>query len=349
MKLFDLFLPRRANDTSGTERAAQAPDGDLVAARSDVLPSGSIASEVLGVRQVDELLADDRLWRGLADQGAGLDGADLLIFGAPIGVSSTAPRAIRSASLGLPPVSEELLRVRSKVFDLGDAGASFHEVERMAQIVAASGRPFIALGGDSSVLAAAACGTDLALGHSFGIIHVGARLDLSDRSDAQRSAMLRASELSGVSGVEDVMFVGVRDALPEEIKTAESGEGFIMTASRVRSLGVRDASRKIRKRARPYDAILLYVNMNALDLAFAPTADDPSTGGLAMDDLTTLTRELIVSLPIIGAALVESGRCREMPDVTASAAEHAVFSMIAAFDRQKSAQDIGDQELESEQ
>lgn len=298
--------------------------------------------DAVALRSTRELLSDDGLWRGLNRFGIPMKDADAVIFGVPTGVSSRGTRAVRMASIGLPPVDSGLDPVGAHILDAGDAasdgGSPFSEASRMAREAIEGERPFIAAGGDSSIFIPIARGADEAFGHSFGIIHLGARLGIADVPDERlspRSAMLRASELGGVQGLEDIIFVGARRAEREELERIEREDVLVMTARKVRGLGIKDTVRKIRKRCRAYDAILLLVSMNVLDPSFAPEVEDPVPGGIGMIEAEAVISGLIEELPIAGAAIADVGPCREKGALAPAAAESIIFAMIGAMTKKR--------------
>jgi len=280
-------------------------------------------------------------WGGLA--GNPLETADVVVAGIPYDGSAVyrkgaalAPMRIRALSPVMPPVTEDARPLDGlKVHDMGDLDAgpdSEHGWSPVADQLA--GVPPTALltvlGGDhctaiSTLAAQARRHPDLA------VLWVDAHPDLNDFSRGGRwtcgCAMRRALEVSSI-GPARVVIAGGRDYDPEELEFIRARGMLLVSASEL--AGDSGSARMV---ADALDGKSLHVtfDIDALDPAFAPGTEIPSSGGLSTRQALDFLRIATAGSKLVGIDVVEVSPPLDHQDITTLAALKLIFEFWGMF------------------
>lgn len=115
------------------------------------------------------------------------------------------------------------------------------------------------------------------------------------------SPMLRASELSCVTGMAQIGMRGMGSAGPQEVKDALAWGSVIVTAAEVRERGVAATVERIPTADRYY----ITFDADGLDAAIAPAVLDPGFGGLSFPEAAGLLRGIARKGTVVGYDIVE--------------------------------------------
>ena len=286
-------------------------------------------------------LAGLKPWGGLA--GYALEEADIVVAGIPYDGSavyrkgaSLAPVRIRDLSPVMPPVTEDARPLDGlKVHDLGDLDigpeieAGWSQVaDRLAAIPPSA--LLTVVGGDhctaiATLAAQARRHPDLA------VLWVDAHPDLCDFSRGGRwtcgCAMRRALEVSGI-GPARVVIAGGRDYDPEELEFIRARGMLLVSASEL--AGDSGSARMV---ADALDGKNLHVSfdIDALDPAFAPGTEIPSSGGLSTRQALDFLRIATAGSKLVGLDVVEVSPPFDNGDITTLAALKLIFEFWGMF------------------
>jgi agmatinase len=275
---------------------------------------------------------------------AELAGVDVAIIGAPVDelVSDRpgtrfGPRAIRSASaphgLHLEAGIDALEELR--VVDYGDAaivpadGAASHAaINALVAEVAGAGVMPVLLGGDHSITQPEA--EALAAAHGqIGLIHFDTHTDTGSHLwGAKRSHGTPMYWLVEDGHVDPARYVqiGLRGYWPGEAEFAWQREHGITSlfAHDVRDRGIRAVVEQAISIVGA-GKVLLTVDVDVLDPAFAPGTGTPEPGGLTPTELLWACRTVAASVELVGADVVEvAPTAVGSADITALVAERVV-------------------------
>jgi agmatinase len=280
-------------------------------------------------------------WGGLA--GNPLGTADVVVAGIPYDGSAVyrkgaalAPMRIRALSPVMPPVTEDARSLDGlKVHDMGDLDAG-PDIERgwsqvADQLAAVPPSALLTvLGGDhctaiSTLAAQARRHPDLA------VLWVDAHPDLNDFSRGGRwtcgCAMRRALEVSSI-GPARVVIAGGRDYDPEELEFIRARGMLLVSASEL--AGDSGSARMV---ADALDGKSLHVtfDIDALDPAFAPGTEVPSSGGLSTRQALDFLRIATAGSKLVGIDVVEVSPPLDHQDITTLAALKLIFEFWGMF------------------
>jgi len=280
-------------------------------------------------------------WAGLA--GNPLETADVVVAGIPYDGSAVyrkgaalAPMRIRALSPVMPPVTEDARPLEGlKVHDMGDLDAG-PDIERgwsqvADQLAAVPPSALLTvLGGDhctaiSTLAAQARRHPDLA------VLWVDAHPDLNDFSRGGRwtcgCAMRRALEVSSI-GPARVVIAGGRDYDPEELEFIRARGMLLVSASEL--AGDSGSARMV---ADALDGKSLHVtfDIDALDPAFAPGTEIPSSGGLSTRQALDFLRIATAGSKLVGIDVVEVSPPLDNQDITTLAALKLIFEFWGMF------------------
>jgi len=224
--------------------------------------------------------------------------------------------------------------------DAGDAAVLPHDLMATVAVTrdkvrseTASGRVPLVIGGDDSILFPAVAGVHDAVSGSVAVVHFDAHLDLLDRSDAQgthsqSSGMRRALELERVDPRHCVQ-VGTRNFnFPSSKRFIESVGLNEIPATRVLSEGAETTSARILEVIDTSDRLVVSVDIDVLDPAFAPGVGWQEPGGLS----TRLLFDLLLPLAnrADGFALNETNPMTDLGAQTSILAANLVFQFVVA-------------------
>ncbi|MFI5283133.1 MAG: arginase family protein [Candidatus Dormibacterales bacterium] len=279
------------------------------------------------------------LWGGLAT-AAPADGADVVVAGIAYDGSAVyrkgaalAPARMRSLSAAMPPVTEEGQLLRGlRLQDIGDldVGPDIEHgwqaaADRLAEVPATS---FLTvLGGDHcstiSTLAAQARRHP-----GLAVLWVDAHPDLCDYSRGGRwtcgCARRRALDVSGVNPNRVVIAAG-RDFDPEELEFITARGMLLVSAAKL----ARDFTGSVRRIAERLAGGKVHVSfdIDALDPAFAPGTEIPSSGGLSTRQALDLLRGATAGSTLVGLDVVEVSPPFDSGDITTLAALKVIFEV----------------------
>jgi agmatinase len=281
-----------------------------------------------------------------------VDVCDVAVLGIPFDSGVTyrpgarfGPHGIRAGSrllrayhpaLDVRPFAEQ------QVADAGDVGCSpfdigeaISQIESAAEEVLGSASRLLALGGDHTI----ALPLLRAMRRRHGpvaLVHFDAHLDTWDTyfgaAYTHGTPFRRAWE-------EDLLLedrathVGIRGPLfsPEDL-VDDARFGFeIVTAMDVLDEGRRAIADRIRSRLGEAP-VYVSIDIDVLDPAFAPGTGTPEAGGLTSRELLGILRGL-AGVNLVGADIVEVAPPFDHAEVTAVAASHVAYEMLALFAR----------------
>lgn len=290
--------------------------------------------------------------------------ADVAVLGVPFdngGVyrlgARFGPNAIRQASRLLRPyhygLEVDTFGVQ-QVVDAGDVGCNplvmseaLAEIEQSAADHISHGVRLVSLGGDHTVvlpLLRAVCGT---IG-PVALLHFDAHLDTWDSYFGQmylNGTPLRRAAEENLVVPGHAVHVGIRGpqyAASDFVDDASLGYQMIH-AMDVEERPLRELIATMREAVAGYP-LYISVDMDVLDPANGPGVAVPEAGGLTTRELLRLLRGL-AGLPIIGADVVEVSPPYDHAEITAVAAAHVAYELIALMGK---APRTGEQAIGSE-
>lgn len=288
-------------------------------------------------------------------------GADISIMGAPfdMGVVNRpgarfGPRAIRQAGyfgapnddiyhigLGVYPTNE------LKVVDFGDANCPpsslkrSHEAirEKVSQAVRANTIPII-VGGDHSITLPSA--TAIAEHYGFGkvgMVHFDAHADTAPTSYggvlASHSSPMRRLIESGAIPGKNFIQVGLRGYWPPHTLfdwMSEQGMRWHQM-SEIETRGFQPVLEDaISEALDGPELIYLSVDVDVMDPAFAPATGTPEPGGLTSSELLRAVRQIVLSVDLVAADVVEVAPDYEGPaNITAEVGHRIILEIISSI------------------
>lgn len=281
--------------------------------------------------------------------------ANLCIMGVPFdnAVSlnkgaSKAPETMRNLSIDMADVTEDWIAIKKGIlYDIGDIPVDlnweryFKRVEEEAFNLMKTDKFCLFLGGDHSVTIPLhkAFGTyqkGLSANRKIGVIHFDAHFDLCDEYDGHKwsHACTEARSLENIISGEDLFFVGVRVAEPDELKALEKNPGItVVRAADVYDTGVDAVFLNMKEKFRDYDAVYLTIDIDVLDPAFAPGTGTPASGGLTSIQLIRLFKNMIRELPIKAMDIVEVAPDLDVNHITSWAALRIIQELFGFFSK----------------
>jgi agmatinase len=280
------------------------------------------------------------------------DGAGVAILGAPFdsGVSYRpgarfGPGAVRAASKLLRPYHPALAVHpwgAQQVADAGDCAINpfdleeaVADVERGASGVLERAGKLVTIGGDHTIALPLLRALHARRGQCA-LVHFDAHLDTWDTyfgaSYTHGTPFRRAAE-EGILDLDHSMHVGIRGPLytADDLRDdAALGYAIVSTADLSRG-GVQEAISRIRQRV-GQQPIYVSVDIDVLDPAHAPGTGTPEPGGLTTRELQELLRGLD-GLEIAGADIVEVSPAYDHAEITALAAAHIAYELLALLAR----------------
>jgi agmatinase len=292
-------------------------------------------------------------------------GADVAVLGAPVDMGVVnrpgarfGPRAIRQAGyagspndriyhMGLGVYPTRVL----KVVDFGDANCppssleQGHEAVRLKvmQALQAGALPIV-LGGDHSITLPSATAVAQHYGYGrVGMVHFDAHADTAPANYggmliSHSSPMRRLLESGAIPGKNFVQ-VGLRGYWPAgDIFDWMRGQGMRWhQVSEIEERGfeavLRDA---ISEALDGPELIYLSVDIDVLDPAFAPGTGTPEPGGLSSVELLRAVRQIVLSVDLVAADIVEVSPPYDGPGaITAEVAHRVGLEVISALAKKR--------------
>ena len=294
----------------------------------------------------------------LALDPSGLAGADAAIIGAPMDEtvsnrpgSRFGPRAVRMAddSAGVPPQRPHMLLgvdpyTVLNVVDYGDAEVVPGDTERshaaikkiIGEVLTAGAIPFV-LGGDHSIADPHFTAVADHHGHgTVGVIHFDAHADTAtELAGVTRShgTPMRLVVDSGAIPGDRFMQVALRGWWPEQEEFAwMRSVGFRWwTIYELDERGFDVCLDEIIAAASGWEKVILSVDVDALDPAYAPGTGTPEPGGLTPRELFRAVRRIGAELNVCSVEVVEVAPAYDPSDVTAINAHRVVLETLSGI------------------
>ncbi len=282
-----------------------------------------------------------------------VDVCDVAVLGIPFDSGVTyrpgarfGPQAVRNGSrllrsyhpaLDVKPFADQ------QVVDAGDIACNpFDIAEAIAQIeagadeVLGSASTLLSIGGDHTIALPLLRSMHRRHG-PVALVHFDAHLDTWDTyfgAAYTHGTPFRRAWEEGLLLEDKATHVGIRGPLfsPDDL-VDDARFGFeIVTAMDVLDEGRQAVADRIR--ARLGDApVYISVDIDVLDPAFAPGTGTPEAGGLTSRELLGILRGL-EGIRLVGADIVEVAPPFDHAEVTAVAASHVAYELLALFSRQ---------------
>ncbi|MGD9131575.1 MAG: agmatinase [Candidatus Bathyarchaeota archaeon] len=269
--------------------------------------------------------------------------AEYAILGVPFDVTSTyrtgarfAPLAIREASLNIEGYSFRTGTSIAdlKIHDLGDLHVAGDVELTLGRLALVANNLFEAekvpvfLGGEHTIT----LGVMQSLDENVAVISFDAHLDL--RNDYLGLSVSHATFMRRIN--EDVkpakiLEIGTRAVCREELDYAKNSGIDYLTAQQIRKDGAKNTAETIHNLLEGYEKVYLTIDMDVLDPAFAPAAQNPEPEGL---DTTTLLDllETVCDRRVIGVDLVEVAPNYDR-GLTAIQAAKILFEVLSCLER----------------
>ncbi|NBG89439.1 agmatinase [Isachenkonia alkalipeptolytica] len=274
------------------------------------------------IGELTETIAQQKkLWAGLNDPEGLMGEVDAALFGIPYdggvsfrGGAAKGPQSVREITYTIAKTTEHLESFEGfRIRDLGDfyggdRNRVFEDVRNLVETLIKKNQFFTMIGGDHSTTIPVLQGIDRAVGEEFGIIHIDAHLDLCDKMDGDSlshgSTQRRALELDHISGMENLMFLGIRSIEDQEYDFLKDQNPSIITAYRMNQMGIKKVLEQVHEQMKNYKQIYVTIDIDALDPGFAAGTGTPQFGGLNSRQMLDLLMG-IFELPILGFDVVE--------------------------------------------
>ena len=277
---------------------------------------------------------------------------DVAVLGVPFDSGVTyrpgarfGPAAIRQGSRLLRPYHPDMNTrpfALQQVADAGDVACNpfiiseaISHIETAADAVLAECGHIVALGGDHTIALPLLRATRKKFG-PVAVVHFDTHLDTWQGhfgvSYNHGTPFRRASE-EGLLRLDRCVHVGVHASIFAEQDLVEDAQlGFqIVSTMELQERGVEDAAARIKQRVG--DApMYISVDVDVLDPAYAPGTGTPEAGGMNTRELLAVLRRL-VDLDLVGADIVEVAPAYDHAEITAIAAAHIAYELMAIFAR----------------
>jgi len=279
----------------------------------------------------------------------GIPAVDVLLTGVPYDGGALersgarlAPRAIRSASLGMGGYAEALgIHVWDEIVaaDGGDVATmeeSVHALTAISERAEAAARSGVIggfVGGDQTVTLGVLRGIHRAKLKSTAMVHIDASTDTLGKAgtrDIHHRSVLRVAAEEGLVRADSVLQIGIRGphTSEREIQVAV-GAGFeILKADDVK-WDLHAAVSQIRRIVRQ-GSLYVSVDVSALDPAYAPGVASARPGGLSTWELQQVLRAL-VGAQIVGFDVVEIAPAYDPTGITALAGASVLHELLAVI------------------
>lgn len=279
--------------------------------------------------------------------------AKVLILGVPFdgGTSQEAgaaegPAKIREfGAVYMPCATDDwhILDTQPIVYDYGDVDMSgtweesFARVEKEALDLMGYDGFHLFLGGDHSVtIPLHKAFAKAKAGEKIGIIHFDAHFDLCGCYDGNiwSHANTEKRALDDIVDPEDLLFLGIRAAEPEEIDIIQREPGItVISASDVDEMGWKECARIIADKFEDYDHLYFTLDIDVLDPAFAPGTGTPVSGGITSREMINLVRFILKNLPVRDMDIVEVAPPLDVNDITSWAAMRIIEEVLSYADQ----------------
>jgi guanidinobutyrase / D-arginase len=285
-----------------------------------------------------------------------VDICDVAVLGIPFDSGVTyrpgarfGPHAIRNATRLLRsyhPGQDVRPFADQQVADAGDVGCNPFDIgEAIGQIEAAAddvlggAGALLSLGGDHTIALPLLRAMHRRHG-PIALVHFDAHLDTWDTyfgAAYTHGTPFRRAWEEGLLLEGGATHVGIRGPLfsAEDLVDDERFGFEIVSAMEVLDEGRRAVAERVR--ARVADApVYVSIDIDVLDPGFAPGTGTPEAGGITNRELLGILRGL-AGVNLVGADIVEVSPPYDQAEITAVAASHAAYELLALFARQPGA------------
>ncbi len=280
---------------------------------------------------------------------------DVAIVGVPFDSGTTyrpgarfGPAAVRQGSRLLRPYHPDMDTMPFALQQVADAGdvacnpfvinEAIAQIEHDADRLLAQCGHVIALGGDHTIALPLLRSARRKFG-PVAVVHFDTHLDTWPTyfgvPYTHGTPFRRASE-EGLLRMDRCIHVGVHGPIYSDQDLVQDAElGFqVVTTMDVFEHGIEEAAARIARRVG--DApMYVSVDIDVLDPAHAPGTGTPEAGGMSTRELLALLRRL-VDLNLVGADVVEVAPAYDHAEITAIAAAHVAYELLAVFAKRAS-------------
>lgn len=276
--------------------------------------------------------------------------ADYVVLGVPFDVTSTyrtgarfGPTAIRQASLNIETYSfRTAVDVENlRLHDLGDLHVSadtrktLEMLELVIKDILEQGKTPVTIGGEHTITLGVAKG----LGKKAlktALVSFDAHLDLRDEfmglKLSHTTFMRRINEETKPARIIEV---GTRAVCKEELTYAKKAGIEFFTAQQIRKEGTEKTVRALKERIAGYENVYLSVDMDVLDPAFVPAAQNPEAEGLEPTCLLDILHG-IIDKRVLGFDVLEIAPNYDQ-GISAIQAAKAIFEMLCSLEKSRKA------------
>jgi agmatinase len=285
-----------------------------------------------------------------------LTGADVAIVGAPMDDMVTyrpgarfGPRAIRAAhddsrpsawhmDLGIDPFAElRIVDAGDAPVTPGDAHGSHRAIRAAVSSIVDAGVTPIVLGGDHSIaypdVTAVAAG---APSGSLALVHLDAHADTATEIygvEWSHGTPFRHLVDDGIVPGPRLVQVGLRGYWPEppEFTWARDQGVRWHRMQAVTERGIDAVVDSVLEEIDDAESLILSVDIDVLDPAFAPGTGTPEPGGMTTRELLRAVRRLVLAKGLAAMEIVEVSPPYDHADITAMAAHRVVLEGLSAL------------------
>lgn len=274
--------------------------------------------------------------------------ADYVVLGVPFDVTSTfrtgarfGPNAIRAASLNIETYSfrSDIDVEDMRIHDLGDLHVSTdteQTLDRLAKVVGEileAGKMPVVIGGEHTITMGVLKGLGGDLSQTA-VVSFDAHLDLRDEFMGLRLShttfMRRINEQLKPAAV---LEVGTRAVCKEELNYAKKAGIEFLTSHQIRTMGSEKAAERLREKLGGYRHIYISIDIDILDPAYAPAAQNPEPDGLNTATLLDILCS-ICGKRVVGFDVVEVAPNYDF-GVTAVQAAKVIFELLASIQKSR--------------
>lgn len=199
-------------------------------------------------------------------------------------------------------------------------------------------RPII-LGGDHSISDPAIRGMfDRMPGSKIGIIVFDAHFDSREPILGKEHSGHWMYTLADTIDYRNTVQIGINAPIYSEnyLRTAEEAGVLIITPYDIRRKSWKDSLEKaISHASRGVDGVYISVDIDSIDLAYAPGTSVPNVGGLLAHEILDAVFEIAATAPVLGIDITEVSPPLDRDDMTSKLAAQIVFNFLAGVTKQE--------------
>jgi agmatinase len=273
--------------------------------------------------------------------------AKYVVFGVPFDVTSSyrtgarfMPTAVRQASLNIETYSfrsgEDLANLA--LCDVGDldVSADVEQTVDMCRLVVedilAAGKLPVAIGGEHTITLGIMKGFSAAKAGKTAVVSFDAHLDVR-----KEFLGLKLSHTTFMRLINEqvkpakIIEVGTRSVCQDELDYAKKAKIDFISTQQIRKESVAQTIQKLKNALAPYEHIYLSVDLDVLDPAFAPAAQNPEADGISTGDLLDIVCSLF-DKRVVGFDVLEIAPSYDQ-GISAIAAAKVMFEMLCQLEK----------------